>query len=199
MPFAPEAIPAAVALFRQTSAPLIRSEQGFHGMLTLANSETGHGFIATLWDTEEDLIASGVNDRFMQNLALYASQMTGSVSRDTYTVLGNSIVTRDDLDPYRPAYGRVTIASVRAGAWDLAYPALRDLAGWTGSHLNGWEGSLLLENRALRRVIVVEIWDTREHLDEADEPAFRFDSAARGANWLDGRPSREVFEVIARI
>lgn len=66
----PNAIPGAIALFRQTSAPLIRPWPGSRGMLTMVNRETGLMFPITFWQTEEDSNASAVSDLFMRNPAI---------------------------------------------------------------------------------------------------------------------------------
>ena len=198
MPFQPDAIPGAIALFRQTSAPLIRSQPGFRGMLTMVNRETGHAFSVTLWETEEDHNASAISDLFMQNLALYADHMTGPFARDTFSVLRSSLTIDTDADPFLPAFGRVTTVQVRPDGFEDARADLRSLAGWDGAAERGWVGGLLLENRRLRRAVIIEIWESMAQLDQGEEPMIRFDSAARASRWLHGRPSRSTFEVIAR-
>lgn len=197
--FTGEGVRAAVDMFRGSSADLIASQPGFAGLMAMVDPGVGRSYAFTFWNTERDVAAAATNDHFARDLVRYADLMTGPFSRDMYAVLAHASSLRVGDDPFTPATARVTIVPVHPRGWDAAYPALRQLVGWDGSAEGSARGLTLLENRNLSRAIVVEVWDSDEALDEADRRAARFDFEARAGTWLNGRPSREVHQVAARL
>lgn len=196
--FAGDDVWAAIDMFRDSSLELIASQPGFAGVVAMGNGDTGRAHAVTLWRTEADVAAAATNESFARDLARYASLITGSFSRDMFTVLAHVPVSPTD-DPYSPAVARVTTVPVRAGGWDDAYRAFRELVGWDGDEGSETYGLTLLENRSLGRAIVVEIWDSHGALDAADHRAALFDFNARGGRWMNGRPAREQFQVAVRL
>jgi len=45
-------------MVRETTWPATKKQKGYKGYLTLVNKETGEAMGISLWDTEEDMIAS---------------------------------------------------------------------------------------------------------------------------------------------
>ena len=80
-------IDAAVMLFEESVVPLCKNQNGFKGAEYLADRKTGSGLLITLWETEEDMLASERSRFFQEQVAKFIGFFTAPPIRESYEVL----------------------------------------------------------------------------------------------------------------
>lgn len=80
-------IDAAAMLFEESVVPLGKNQSGFKGAQFLADRKTGSGVLITLWETEEDMLASERSRFFQEQVAKFIGYFTAPPIRESYEVL----------------------------------------------------------------------------------------------------------------
>ena len=62
----------------------MKQQQGFKGVLTLLDRQTGKATSITLWETEADLKAGESNGYYQQQVSKLASFVAAPPARETY-------------------------------------------------------------------------------------------------------------------
>jgi hypothetical protein len=67
-------VPAAVELFEEQVLPELRAQEGYEGVVVLANPD-GKAMLVSVWESEEDALASAgfANDALEQFVTLFRS------------------------------------------------------------------------------------------------------------------------------
>jgi len=76
----------AIRTYEQSIVPAARQQKGFKGTLLLTNSHTGKAISITLWETEDDMMASEGSDYHQEQIAKIASLLAGPGTVDHYQV-----------------------------------------------------------------------------------------------------------------
>ena len=77
---------AAVQLFRETTLPAMRGQQGYEGMYLLATPE-GQGLLLTLWSDEAAAQAGEASGYYDEQVAQFVMLLRQPPGRDHYEVL----------------------------------------------------------------------------------------------------------------
>ena len=80
-------IDEASKLFRESVIPLCKNQKGYKGSFFLADRETGHSIPITLWESEEDMIATEHSHFFQEQLVKFMDLFTVPPIRETYEVV----------------------------------------------------------------------------------------------------------------
>ena len=80
----PAKLDEALEVTRGSILPAMKQQQGFKGVLTLVDRQTGKATSITLWDTEADLKAGENSGYYQQQLGKVASFVTGPPAREAY-------------------------------------------------------------------------------------------------------------------
>jgi len=93
-------------------------------------------------------------------------------------------------------HARVTTAKGKPGTVDEAIRAVRESLLPAAKQQKGFKGFVLLVDRAGNRSLGVTLWETEEDL-QASEGASGYyrDQMAKMADFLEGAPQRDVYEV----
>ncbi len=74
----------ALEMTRSSILPVMQQQQGFKGVLTLVDRQTGKSKSVTLWETEEDLKAGESSGYYQQQVGRLASFVTAPPTREVY-------------------------------------------------------------------------------------------------------------------
>jgi len=77
-------IAEAVQLFEEQVLPGLREQDGYEGVIVLANPE-GPGAIVSFWDTEEDAAAAA--DFATESIELFVTMFRAPAGREQYEVV----------------------------------------------------------------------------------------------------------------
>ena len=81
-------IDEASKLFKESVIPLCKNQKGYKGSLFLADRETAQCIPITLWESEEDMMATEHSRFFQEQLVKFMNFFIGPPIRETYEVLG---------------------------------------------------------------------------------------------------------------
>jgi hypothetical protein len=76
---------AALALFREHTAPRLREQPGYRGVYVLTTPE-GKGLLMSLWDTEQEAATEGDHGFYEAELGHFATLFRSPPGRDRYEV-----------------------------------------------------------------------------------------------------------------
>jgi len=74
-------------LFKEHVIPLVKDKKGHKGAYFLADRKTGNCSIATLWETEEDLLETEHSRFFQEQLIKFMKYFNTEPIREIYEVL----------------------------------------------------------------------------------------------------------------
>ena len=74
----------AIQTYQDSIVPAAQQQKGFKGAFLLTNSHTGKAVSITLWETEEDMIASETDPYCQEQIAKVGSVLAGPGMVDHY-------------------------------------------------------------------------------------------------------------------
>jgi len=80
-------IDEASKLFKESVIPLCKNQKGYKGSFFLADRKTAHCIPITLWESEEDMIATEHSRFFQEQLVKFMSFFIGPTVREIYEVV----------------------------------------------------------------------------------------------------------------
>ena len=82
----PNKVDEAVRMIEETVLPAARQQHGFNHLSLLADSVEGKVLILSLWETEEDVLASERVGYFEEQIAKFGPILAGLPVRELYEV-----------------------------------------------------------------------------------------------------------------
>ena len=79
-------IDGASMLFEESVIPLCKSQKGYKGAFFLTDRKTGNCLPITMWESEEDMIATEENRFFQEQVVKFMNFFTSSPIREAYEV-----------------------------------------------------------------------------------------------------------------
>jgi heme-degrading monooxygenase HmoA len=76
----------AIRTYEESIVPAARQQKGFNGTLLLTNPHTGKAISITLWETEDDMMASEGSAYHQEQIAKIATFLAGQGTVDHYQV-----------------------------------------------------------------------------------------------------------------
>lgn len=76
----------AVKVIKESIVPATQMQLGYKGFYLFLNRKTGEGITLSLWDNEEDAIASEENHHYQEQLIKLMNHFTGPPVREGYEV-----------------------------------------------------------------------------------------------------------------
>jgi hypothetical protein len=73
-----EKVEEGLALWRENVLPVTKSREGFRGVLSMVDRESGKAVSITLWDMEKDLMASVEAEYHQQAVERYSEYFEGA-------------------------------------------------------------------------------------------------------------------------
>ena len=80
-------IDEASKLFEESVIPLCKDKKGYKGAYFLADRKTGNSIPITIWESEEDMLATERSLFFQEQLVKFSSFFKTSPIRETYEVV----------------------------------------------------------------------------------------------------------------
>lgn len=163
LPIALDALSEFERRFHDYSAPMLATYPGFAGLIALTNAETGHAISTSLWDDRAALINSGYHPRVVDEVVRFGEVATGPLSRDVYEV-----IVQRSIDP--PAvlpdelYAIATYLTVVDAAWEQVIASSPTSAPTIDPEGDGRLLVQVLAQPELRRILVLEVWTSEEHM-----------------------------------
>ncbi|UCC41216.1 MAG: antibiotic biosynthesis monooxygenase [Candidatus Aminicenantes bacterium] len=74
-------------LFKEKVIPLCKNQKGYKEAYFLAERDIGHGVLITLWETEEDMMATEHSRFFQEQLVKFMKFFTAPPIRESYEVV----------------------------------------------------------------------------------------------------------------
>lgn len=190
-----EAYAQALATFRDTTVPIVQQLAGYRGVVSLANRAENRVITMTLWATDEDRRASGMNRAVIENVAEFGPFVVGSFSRDQYDVIVDTW-ERDESGP--DGYGsfaRVTTAQLLLESWDDGLELVREITDRPAGTPAGFRGSLAMVDDATGKILVLEVWEARDALTSYEASVNLHDHVARERRVLAGAAAHSIYRV----
>ena len=80
----PSRLDEALEVTSNSILPVMKQQQGFKGVLTLVDRQTGKATSVTLWETEADLKAGESSGYYQQQVGRLVSFVTAPPTREVY-------------------------------------------------------------------------------------------------------------------
>ena len=80
-------IDEASKLFKESVIPLCKNQKGYKGSFFLTDRETAQCIPITLWESEEDMMATEHSRFFQEQLVKFMTFFIGPPVRETYEVI----------------------------------------------------------------------------------------------------------------
>lgn len=77
----------ASKLFEESVIPLCKDKKGYRGAYFLADRKTGKCNLITIWDSEEDMIATEKSRFFLEQIVKFRCFFTSGPIREAYEVV----------------------------------------------------------------------------------------------------------------
>jgi hypothetical protein len=193
--FKPEAVPIAIERYRSSSLPMIQAWEGYHSALAMVQPLTGKVFTTSFWETAEQRDESGLRMEYIENLSSYGEFISGSMTRESYEVIVTTLRPAMPEDATTRSWGRVTTGQVPPERWDDAIKMLTPIVADMGEN-RSHQGSMLLVNRSLAKVVIVGIWDSRRAIAATDDEVHAQAYLVRRSGYLTNSPTHEVYEIV---
>lgn len=194
--FKPEALAIATQRYRESSLPMIQAWEGFHGALAMMQPLTGKVFTLSIWETAAQRDESGLRIEYIQNLSSYGELIGGSMTRESYDVVVSTLRPAMPGDEQIRAWGRVTTGHVPPDRWDDAIEMLTPMVADMGEN-QSHQGSMMLVNRALSKIVIVGVWDSRRAISATDDEVHAQAYLVRRSGNLSASPTHEVYEIVS--
>lgn len=193
--FKPDALSLAIERYRATSLPMIQGWAGYHSALAMVQPLTGKVFTVSLWERAEQRDESGLRMEYIQELSGYGDMISGSMTRESYEVVVSTVRPVTPEDAGGRAWGRVTTGQVPPERWDDAIAMLTPMVESKGEN-RAHQGSMMLANRTLAKVVIVGVWDSRRAIAATDDAVHAQAYLMRRSGYLTGSPTHEVYEIV---
>jgi len=82
-----ERIDEAAKLFEESVIPLCKNQKGYKGAYFLTDRKTGVSILITLWENEEDMLATESSHFFQEQLIKFMTFFKAPPIRDAYEVI----------------------------------------------------------------------------------------------------------------
>jgi heme-degrading monooxygenase HmoA len=82
-----ERIDEAAKLFEESVVPLLKNQKGYKGAYFLTDRKTGVSIAITLWENEEDMLATESNHFFQEQLVKFMTFFKAPPIREAYEVV----------------------------------------------------------------------------------------------------------------
>jgi heme-degrading monooxygenase HmoA len=82
-----ERIDEATMLFREIVIPLCKNQKGYKGAYFLTDRKTGASIPITLWESEEDMLATESSHFFQEQLVKFMTFFKAPPIREAYEVI----------------------------------------------------------------------------------------------------------------
>ncbi len=82
-----ERIDEASKLFEENVIPLCKDKKGYKGAYFVADRKTGNSMLVTLWESEEDMLATERSRFFQEQVVKFLSFYKSSPIREAYEVV----------------------------------------------------------------------------------------------------------------
>ncbi|MBA7605438.1 hypothetical protein ES703_12569 [subsurface metagenome] len=76
-----------INLVRDSVAPAAKQQQGFKGILSLADRNTGKGISITMWETEADMKAGEASGYLQEQIAKFSAIFAAPPTTEHYEVI----------------------------------------------------------------------------------------------------------------
>ena len=80
-------IDEASMLFEESVIPLCKDKKGYKGANFLADRKTGKCIVTTLWESEEDMLATEKSRFFQEQVVKFIGFFTANPIREAYEVI----------------------------------------------------------------------------------------------------------------
>ncbi len=81
-----ERLEHAIKIYKESILPAVRTQIGFRGIYLFTNPKTGEGATLSLWNSEEDAIASEKNHFYQEQLVKVMNTFTAPPVREGYEI-----------------------------------------------------------------------------------------------------------------
>jgi heme-degrading monooxygenase HmoA len=190
-----EAYEAALVLFRESTVPIVERLDGYRGVISLGNRAENRVITMTLWATEDDRRASGMDRAVIDNVAEFGPFVVGSFSRDQYDVVTDTWVGDARAEHGHGAFARVTTTQLRLDSWDEGLALVREITDRPAGSPAGFRGSLAMVDATTGKVLVLEVWDTRSALTSYEASVHLHDRVARERHVLEGGTAHAIYRI----
>jgi len=197
--FRPETLGEVTNQFRSASTPMIASHAGCTGILATTNVDSGRIYLLTLWDSAEHREASSVHPDFMQAMASYGKWMAGGFNRDSFDVIGETLRDFVPDNPHASASTRFTFITTEPDGWDTSLEAYARLLSPDAYAETGFQGVVLLANRVMNELVLIDLWETREQMVNTDGIIFNTSHQLRMVGAIASVPTHDVVEAVVRV
>jgi heme-degrading monooxygenase HmoA len=177
----PDRMDEALQIYKDSTLPANKSQQGFKGGLILADRSAGKIITIGLWETEGDL-----QGRTLTNFVDHIDG--GPPIREVYKV---SVYDRLEPESGKATHARVTTRQVQSGKMDEVIHTYRNSAVPLRRQ-QGSIGAILLTDRDTGNVVNITLWKSQSEMDAA-APSGDVDSISVGQH------ARETYEISADI
>ncbi len=82
-----ERIDEAAKLFEESVIPLLKNQKGYKGAYFLTDRKTGVSIPITLWESDEDMLATESSHFFQEQLVRFMSFFKAPPNREAYEVI----------------------------------------------------------------------------------------------------------------
>ncbi len=82
-----ERIDEAAKLFEESVIPLCKNKKGYKGAYFLTDRKTGVSILITLWESEEDMLATESSHFFQEQLVKFMTFFKAPPIREAYEVI----------------------------------------------------------------------------------------------------------------
>jgi hypothetical protein len=193
--FRPDALPLAIERYRSSSLPMIQAWSGYHSALAMVQPLTGKVFTLSLWETVKERDESGLRMDYIQDLSGYGEMISGAMTRESYEVVVTTVRPATLEDATNRAWGRVTTGQVPPEHWDDAIAMLTPMVEESGEN-QSHQGSMMLANRTLSKIVIVGVWDSRRGITMTDDEIHAQAYLVRRSGYLTSSPTHEVYEIV---
>lgn len=194
--FRPETLTVAADRFRATTLPMIQTWPGYVTTLAMAQRATGKVIMLSFWKTAEHRDASGLRLEYVQDLASYGEMIGGSMAREAHEVITTTLRDATPEDTTRRAWARVTTGQIPPERWDAAIAMLTPMVEDRGENPSH-QGSMMLANRSLSKIVIIGVWDSRRAIVATDDEVHAQAYLVRRSGFLTTSPTHEVFEIVS--
>jgi hypothetical protein len=153
-----------------------RQRLGFRGLLILGNEKTSRSVAVQIWDTEEDMRASGHDPEYERILPHHPDQgfVEGPVTVEDFEVMAYEPMTAQARAAWMVGYqAQPEVIEERVKhAQEIVAPVLRTLPGY--------HGRLLLADRARNALMAFSLWQNMAELEQAAASSAYQQSLVRG-------------------
>jgi hypothetical protein len=193
--FKAEALAPAIERYQSATLPMIQAWDGFHSALAMVQPLTGKVFTLSIWQTVEQRDESGLRIEYIRDLSSYGDMISGSMAREAYEVVTSTLRPATPDDARRRAWGRVTTGQVPPERWDETVALLKPMVEDDGDN-RSHQGSMMLVNRTLSKIVIIGVWDSRRAINASDDEIHAQAYMVHRNGYLTSSPTHEIYEIV---